>query len=74
MKESVRAHTTVTYHGRTRKPMLHWTNNGRAFVMVRATKAEGGGTKRLYLDTKRAKKAITKGYTALRKEARQRRR
>lgn len=73
MKKSVRATTTVTYHGRTRRPVIHWTKSGRAYVMVRAKDVEGGGTKRLYLDTRRAKDAITKGYSDIRAEARRRR-
>jgi len=67
-KITVRARTTVTYHGRSGKPIIHWTGKGRAFVMVRA---EGGGVQRLYLDTKKAGKSI-KGISKLRSEARAR--
>lgn len=42
MKRSSKA---ITYHGRTGKPIIHYTNSGRKYIMVRA---KGGGTKRLY--------------------------
>lgn len=71
MKSSVRAHHSITYHGRSGRPKLHWTALGRPYIMVRKS---GGGTKRLYLDTKKAKKEISKGYSSLLKEARDRRR
>lgn len=37
-------------------------------------RAKGGGTKRLYLDTKKSSEEITRGHKALKKEAKQRRR
>ena len=46
MKRSKRV---MTYHGRVGHPMVHETENGKKFIMVRARKIEGGGTKRLYL-------------------------
>lgn len=70
-KKSIRAKTSITYHGRTGKPKLHWTGVGRPFIMVRA---KGGGVKRLYLDTKTAKSNVTKGYESLKKEAKKRKR
>ena len=52
---------------RTGKPVIHLTlNRMRQYIMVRA---KGGGVKRLYLDTKTAKKRIIKGYSALVREA-----
>ena len=71
MKASVRAKTSITYHGRSGKPKLHWTGKGRAFIMVRK---KGGGNKRLYLDSKLARKSITKGYKELVKESKRRKR
>lgn len=71
MGASVRAKTSITYHGRSGKPRLHWNMKGRAFIMVRK---RGGGTKRLYLDSKGAKKGITKGYEKLKREAEKRKR
>lgn len=70
MKKSVRANTTVEYHGRSGTPKLHWTEDAKPYVMVRA---KGGGTKRLYLESQKAGKEI-KGITALRAEASRRRR
>lgn len=62
----------VNYHGRRGQPIIHFSQpvtrptmkGARAFVMVRK---EGGGTERLYLDTKKA--AEIEGITKLRKEA-----
>lgn len=71
MRQSVRAETSMEYHGRGGKPKLHWSEKGRAYIMVRKS---GGGTKRLYLDTKAARRQITKGYEKLLKEAKRRRR
>lgn len=71
MRASVRAKTRITYHGRTGRPRLHWTETGQPYIMVRA---KGGGTKRLYLKTKKARKEITRGYKKLLKEAIKRRR
>ena len=64
----------VTYHERRGQPIIHFSQpvtrptmkGARPFVMVRK---EGGGTERLYLDTKRA--AEIQGITKLRQEARQ---
>ncbi len=39
----------ITYHGRTGRPVVHTTADGRHYIMVRAT---GGGTKRLYEGSK----------------------
>jgi len=62
----------VTYHGRRGQPMIHFSQpvtrptmkGARAYVMVRK---EGGGTERLYLDTKKA--GEISGITGLRQEA-----
>ena len=40
-----RAKKSITYHGRTGKPVVHTAKSGRKYIMVRAV---GGGTKRLY--------------------------
>ncbi len=40
-----RTKKTITYHGRTGRPVVHATPRGRKFIMVRA---KGGGVKRLY--------------------------
>lgn len=36
---------SITYHGRTGRPVVHRTKYGREYIMVRKS---GGGTKRLY--------------------------
>lgn len=36
---------TITYHGRSGRPMVHKTPRGKEYIMVRA---KGGGTQRLY--------------------------
>ena len=62
----------VQYHERRGRPMIHFSQpvtrptmkGARAFVMVRK---EGGGTERVYLDTKKA--AEIRGITKLRQEA-----
>jgi len=41
-----RSKKALTYHGRTGHPILHETDTGKEFIMVRAT---GGGTKKLFL-------------------------
>lgn len=72
---SQKAKTHVTYHQRTGTPTIHFSQpvtrpgvkDARAYIMVRK---EGGGTERLYLDTKRAGREI-QGITQLRKEAAQ---
>lgn len=43
------AKETYTYHGRTGRPMIHQSESGKGYIMVRA---KGGGTKRLYLTEK----------------------
>ncbi len=40
-----RSSKKITYHGRTGKPVIHETESGRRYIMVRA---KGGGVKRLY--------------------------
>lgn len=40
-----RARKPITYHGRTGRPVVHRTKDGRKYIMVRD---KGGGTKRLY--------------------------
>lgn len=40
-----RSKKTITYHGRSGKPIVHITQSGRKYIMVRA---KGGGVKRLY--------------------------
>lgn len=63
-----RATKTIEYHGRRGKPKIHLTDNlKRAYIMVRA---KGGGTKRLYLDTKRASLNITHGLSNIKEDAR----
>jgi len=65
----------VNYHGRRGAPVIHFSQTvtrptmkgARAYVMVRK---EGGGTERLYLDSKLAGKEV-KGITKLRKKAAQ---
>jgi len=44
-----RSKKTITYHGRSGKPMVHTTATGRKFIMVRK---KGGGVKRLYRSSK----------------------
>ena len=46
MKKSHRSKKQMTYHGRTGKPIIHYTEEEKKYIMVGAT---GGGTKRLYL-------------------------
>ena len=40
-----RSKKKITYHGRGGYPVIHKTESGKKFIMVRAEK---GGTKRLY--------------------------
>lgn len=40
-----RSKKSITYHGRTGKPIIHQTKRGSLYIMVRA---KDGGTKRLY--------------------------
>jgi len=69
-----KAKVVVERHGRRGSPTIHFSQpvtrptmrGARPYVMVRK---EGGGTERLYLDTKRA--AEISGITGLRQEARQ---
>lgn len=56
-----RSKEVYTYHGRSGHPVIHHTEDGKEYIMVRA---EGGGDKRLYLtpETKRqleSKKGVT---------------
>ena len=39
----------ITYHGRSGRPIIHRTKNGKRYIMVRR---KGGGTKRLYEGSK----------------------
>ncbi len=39
----------ITYHGRSGNPVIHTSDTGRKYIMVRA---EGGGVKRLYEGSK----------------------
>jgi hypothetical protein len=59
-KTKRRSFKVFTYHGRKGHPIIHLTEEGREFIMVRK---KGGGTKRLYL-TYRAERLLTskKGY------------
>ena len=41
-----RSKIRMTYHGRSGCPVLHESDSGRKYIMVRR---QGGGTKRLYL-------------------------
>lgn len=65
-----RAKTSITYHGRTGKPLIHCASGVRTpvrpYIMVRA---KGGGTQKLHLNTDKASREITKGYTPLLREA-----
>lgn len=40
-----RSSKTITYHGRTGRPLVHIAKTGKRYIMVRKP---GGGTKRLY--------------------------
>lgn len=68
-----RAKVIVQYHERRGSPTIHFSQpvtrltmkGARPYIMVRK---EGGGTDRLYLDTKKA--AEIKGITKLRQDAR----
>ena len=42
-----RSKKKMTYHGRTGHPIIHESEKGKEFIMVRKS---GGGTKRLYLE------------------------
>ena len=66
IKRTMRALKNITYHGRVGKPVIHLTGANRPYIMVRAV---GGGVKRLYLDTAKASKEITKGFSALMRSA-----
>lgn len=44
-----RSRKKITYHGRTGHPIVHLSDGGRKFIMVRA---KGGGVKRLYNGSK----------------------
>ena len=41
-----RSKIRMTYHGRSGKPVLHQSDSGKSYIMVRK---RGGGVKRLYL-------------------------
>lgn len=62
IKRTMKAIKNVTYHGRTGRPVIHLTGGNRPYIMVRAV---GGGVKRLYLDSKKASREITKGFSSL---------
>lgn len=49
MKLLRRSKKKLTYHGRSGYPMIHETENGKKFIMVRK---RDGGLKRLYLDSR----------------------
>jgi len=50
----------MTYHGRGGYPVIHKTNKGRMYIMVRK---RGGGVKRLYLSEKAKRRLYSKeGY------------
>lgn len=44
-----RSRNKITYHGRSGRPVVHTTKNGKKYIMVRKS---GGGTKRLYEGSK----------------------
>lgn len=44
-----RSRKVIKYHGRSGRPVVHTTDTGRKYIMVRA---KGGGTKRLYEGSK----------------------
>ena len=52
-----RKKTSTTYHGIKGKPIVHKTNEGRKYIMVRK---KGGGTKRLYKGSKYSTKGKIK--------------
>ena len=55
-----RSKKPYTYHGRKGHPQIHHTETGKEYIMVRA---EGGGTKRLYLTPEVKRKLESeKGY------------
>lgn len=70
--QAKKAKTYVRYHGRAGFPTIHFSQpvtrpsmkQARPYIMVRK---KGGGTERLYLDTKRASEIV--GVTKLRQEA-----
>jgi len=50
----------MTYHGRGGYPVIHKTNKGREYIMVRK---KGKGVKRLYLSEKAKRRLYSKeGY------------
>jgi hypothetical protein len=44
-----RAKKEIKYHGRKGKPVIHTSERGKKYIMVRK---KGGGTKRLYTGSK----------------------
>lgn len=54
-----RSRRKMTYHGRSGYPVIHETETGRKYIMVRAK--GGRGTKRLYLKNGRVPAKEIKG-------------
>lgn len=44
-----RSKKSITYHGRSGRPIIHQAQSSRLYIMVRA---KGGGVKRLYCGSK----------------------
>lgn len=49
MAKYKRSSKKIMYHGRSGYPVVHTTNKGKKYIMVRAS---GGGVKRLYEGSK----------------------
>jgi len=47
----------LTYHGRTGRPVVHTSDTGKQYIMVRA---KGGGTKRLYSGSRYTTNGMTR--------------
>jgi hypothetical protein len=59
-KKVHRSRKKLTYHGRSGYPIIHYTEKGRRYIMVRKS---GGGMKRLYLTAKALRRLRSKkGY------------
>jgi len=56
-KTKRKAKKQITYHGRKGKPVIHTSEEGRRYIMVRK---KGGGTKRLYKGSKYKSNGKTK--------------
>jgi len=52
-----RSEKTITYHGRSGRPIIHQADSGRLYIMVRK---KGGGVKRLYEGSRYRENGTTK--------------